>query len=236
MNRSQSYRGLAAQNGEDMPTDMARASSQPFLSGDTSPRTNTSDLRRRVVQLNRELEQERIYAKQVKRERSVEVRQAREDEQRKAGVMQSELRSKMHREKVNELAALKEQMHKDKEKEIVQIIRQKDDALRIAQHGWSKERDELRQKIRSELWSEAREEAKKEFDKERTRLEQEIVDLRYQKKELEESLKIVQEADKRKADEFRRIHYEHESEMDKFKKNSWQESRRQVSKRISESN
>ena len=216
-----------------MADGMSRATSQQYLAagGSVSPRTNTSDLRRRIVQLNKELEEERIYSKQVKRDRSVDVRQAREDEQRKANVLLSELRSKMHREKVNEVASVKEQMHRDKEKEIAQILRQKEEAFRFAQHGWSKERDELRQKIRSELWSEAREEAAKEFDKERTRLEQEIADLRYQKKELEESLKIVQEADKRKADEFRRIHYEHESEMDKFKKNSWQESRRQVSKR-----
>ena len=233
MNRSQSWRTLSPHNGQDATSDVRRASSQPYLSQTaaelSSSKTNVSDLRRRIVQLNRELEQERLYVKQARREHSVEVRQAREDEQRKSSVTLAELRSKMHKEKVNELASLKEQMHKDKEREIAQIMRQKDEALRNAQYGWTKEREELRPKIRSEIWTEAREEVKKDFEKERAKLEQEIVDLRYQKKELEESLKLVQEADKRKADEFRRIHYDHESEMDKFKKNSWQESRRQVS-------
>ena len=60
-------------------------------------------------------------------------------------------------------------------------------------------------------------------------MEQEIADLYRQKRDLEETLKLVQDADKRKIEDIRRIHHEHEAELDKFKRNSWQESRQQVS-------
>ncbi|EDO34247.1 predicted protein, partial [Nematostella vectensis] len=187
------------------------------------------ELRRKLVHLNKELDQERVYVKQLRREKSVELRHLREDEQRKASTQLTELRSKLHKEKQNELTAQKEQLHREKEREIIQIIKQKDDALRTAQHEWAKEREELKGKLRAEVWSEAKEEAKKDSEREKVRLEQEIFDLRRQRKEVEDALKIIQDADKRKADEIRRIFHEHEVDMDKFKRNSWQESRRQMS-------
>ena len=235
MNRSKSWRRFPSDEGADFKEDK-RATSHPNLSASfstaelrASRHHSAEDLRRKIVSLNKELEIEKAFAKQLRREKSLDLKHAREEEQRRAASMQTELKTKLHKEKTNELSALKEQLHKDKEKEIVQIIKQKDDVLRAAQQSWGKEKDELRGKIRGEVWSEARDESRKEFDRERTRLEQEILDLKMQKKELEEAYKILQEADKRKTDEIRRIFHEHEIELEKFKRNSWEESRRQVS-------
>lgn len=234
MNRSQSWKRIPSD--EAAFKEDKRATSHPNLSHSSSltaelrgPRYSTDDLRRKIVSLNKELEAEKAFVKQLRREKSIDLKHAREEEQRRAASMQTELKTKLHKEKTNELTALKEQIHKDKEKEILQIIKQKDDALRTAQQSWGKEKDELRGKLRGEIWSEAREESRKEFDRERTRLEQEILDLKMQKKELEEAYKTLQESDKRKADEIRKIFHEHELELEKFKRNSWQESRRQVS-------
>jgi hypothetical protein len=235
MDRSQSLKKIPSEEAAEFK-EGKRASSHPNLSHSPSlsnaelrSSRSVEDLRRKIVRLNKELEAEKAFAKQLRREKSIDLKHAREEEQRRSASMQTDLKTKLHKEKTNELTALKEQMHKEKEKEILQIIKQKDELLKTAQQSWLKEKDELRARMRAEIWSDAREESKKEFDRERTRLEQEVLDLRMQKKEMEEALKILQESDKRKADEIRKIFHEHEIELEKFKRNSWQESRRQVS-------
>lgn len=238
MSKSQSWKDLEPE-GEKV-TDLRRPGSQPlhtpqattnehsFAALNSSSKSGMDDMRRRIVQLNKELEQERTLTKNLRRDKALVVKQVRDEEQRKAIAMQTELKSKLHKEKINELTALKEQIRKEKEKEITQIIRQKDELLRTAQQAWGKEKDELKLKIRNELRGETREDSKREFEKERGRMEQEIADLHRQKRELDETLKLVQDADKRKIEDIRRIHHEHEAELDRFKRNSWQESRQQV--------
>ncbi|XP_078358377.1 uncharacterized protein LOC144643107 isoform X2 [Oculina patagonica] len=239
MSRSQSWKNLGPEG--EKTVDLKRASSQPLYTPQTTAsesnvatasnlsfKSSMEDMRRRIVHLNKELEQERVHSKNLKRDKAIELRQVRDEEQKKAAVMQADLKSKLHKEKMNELTSLKEQLHKEKEKEVMQIIRQKDEMLRSAQQAWAKEKDELKSKVRNELRGEAREDTKREFEKERGRLEQDIADLHRQKRELEETLKLVQGADKRKIDDIRRIHHEHEAELEKFKRNSWQESRQQM--------
>ena len=234
MSRSQSWKNLASEG--DKAVDLRRASSQPLYTPQTTTsesnvatsKSSMEDMRRRIVHLNKELEQERTYSKNLKRDKALEVRKVRDEEQKKASVMLAELKSKLHKEKMNELTALREQLHKEKEKEVMQVIRQKDETLRSAQQAWAKEKDEVKSKLRNELRGETREDTKREFEKERGRLEQEITDLHRQKRELEETLKLAQDADKRKVDDIRRSHHEHEAELEKFKRNSWQESRQQV--------
>lgn len=237
MSRSQSWKNLGPEG--EKAVDLRRASSQPLqtiasasdsnvAASNLSFKSSMEDMRRRIVHLNKELEQERTHSKNLKRDKALEIRQVKDEEQKKAAVMQAELRSKLHKEKVNELTSLREQLNKEKEKEVMQIIRQKDEIFRSAEQAWAKEKDELKWKVRNELRGEAREDTKREFEKERGRLEQEIADLHQQKRELEETLKLVQGADKRKIDDIRRIHHEHEAELEKFKRNSWQESRQQV--------
>lgn len=238
MSGSQSWKNLGPEG--EKTVDLRRASSQPLYTPQTTAdesnlactnapsKSTMEDMRRRIVQLNKELEQERTHSKNLKRDKALEVRQVRDEEQKKASSMQADLRSKLHKEKMNELTSLREQLHKEKEKDIIQIIRQKDEAFRTAQQAWAKEKEEMKSKLRSELRSESREDTKREFEKERGRLEQEIADLHRQKRELEDTLKLVQGADKRKIDDIRRIHHEHEAELEKFKQNSWQESRQQV--------
>ena len=57
-----------------------------------------------------------------------------------------------------------------------------------------------------------------------------IEELKDQKKKIEESCKLAQEADKKKANQIRRMHSEHEQELAKLKRSSWQEGRKQVCK------
>ncbi|XP_068745820.1 golgin subfamily B member 1-like isoform X2 [Montipora capricornis] len=239
MSRNISSKNLPPE-GEKSSVELWRASSPPAQlhgvqttaneasSAGPFNKSNMDDMRRRIVHLNKELEKERTYAKNLKRDKALEIRQVRDEEQKKAATMLADLRSKLNKEKLIELTSLREQLHKEKEKDIVKVLRQKDEAYRTAQQAWAKEKDEMKLKLRTELRSESREDTKREFEKERGRLEQEISDLNRQKKELEDTLKLVQDADKRKIDDIRRIHHEHESELEKFKRNSWQESRQQM--------
>lgn len=221
--------GLRRASSQPLHTSQTAAANESSFAASNVPlKSSMEDMRRRIVHLNKELEQERVHSKNLKREKALEIRQVRDEEQRKAATMLTDLRSKLQKEKMNELTSLREQLHKEKEKDIIQIIRQKDEALRTAQQAWAKEKDEIKSKLRTELRSESREDTKRELEKERGRLEQEISDLHLQKKELEDTLKLVQDADKRKIDDIRRIHHEHEAELEKFKRNSWQESRQQV--------
>ena len=245
MDRSQFLRKLPSVPGrvasDDSEMDVRRTMSHPDRLNQTAPElrsqaqptsprslTSASDLRRTNVQLRKDLEQERLYSKRLRREKVMEVRQAREDEQRKFSSLQTELKSRLHREKVNEITALKEQMLKEREKEILQIVKQKDEMIKSAQLNWAKEKEEICNRVKVEVFNEAREEAKKNLEGERVRLEQEIIDLSRRNKELEESYKNIQEQDKRKAEDIRRMFREHENELEKMKRNSWQESRRQV--------
>lgn len=235
MSRGQSWKNSAP--GGENTVELWRTNSQPLhgaqstgneLSPAAPSKSNMEDMRRRVVHLNKELEKERTYSKNLKRDKALEIRQVRDEEQKKATAMLAELRSKLHKEKIIELTSLREQLRKEKERDIVQIIRQKDEVYKTAQQAWAKEKDEVKLRLRTELRSESREDTKREFEKERGRLEQDISDLHHQKKELEDTLRLVQDADKRKIDDMRRIHHDHELELEKFKRNSWQESRQQV--------
>ena len=237
MDRSQSLRKLPSIPGggtRDSEMDSKRTLSQPDRLNQTAPvslRTSTSlnDLRKTNVKLRKDLEQERLYSKRLQREKVLELKQAREDEQRKFASLQTELKSRLHREKLNEMTALKEQLWKEKEKEILQIVKRKDEILKNAQLTWSKEKDEIYNKVKAEIFNEAREEAKRQFESERSHLEQEIRDLSRRNRELEDNLKNIQEQDKKKAEDIRRMFREHENETEKIKRNSWQENRRQVS-------
>lgn len=231
MNKSRSLRTIPSDERDELSEEQ-RSTSHPNLGASTtsyrSSKNNVGDLRRKIAQLNKDLEEERIYVKQLRREKSVDLKHAREEEQRRSASQLTELRTKLHKEKANEISALKELLRKEKEKEMFHISKQKDDTFKTAFSNWQKEKDEMRVKIRAEVWNDARLEARKEFDRERSKLEQDILDLQMHKKEIEDALKITQESDKRKADDIRRIFHEHEVNMEKFKRNSWQESRRQV--------
>lgn len=73
-----------------------------------------------------------------------------------------------------------------------------------------------------------REEAQKSYKKQIRKLEVLVEELKEQKKGAEESCKLAQNADKKKVDQIRRMHLEHEQELTKLKKSSWQEGRKQV--------
>lgn len=205
-----------------------RAKSSDFELLIAKLKAENDELKVQLFELRTELQDERNNEKFLKREQQVETKMLREEERKKAQSMVIEVRRKLYKEKQQEVCELRDRLQREKEKEIANVVKQKDEELKKAQHNWNREKEELIQKLRIQFSSEMREAAQKSYEKQVGKLEKCIEELKEQKKELQESCKLAQEADKRKAEQIRRIHSEHKNELAKLKRSSWQEGRKQV--------
>ena len=131
----------------------------------------------------------------VEREKNQELRQAREHEQHKSAVLLTELRTKLHEEKMKELQALREALLRQHEAELLRVIRTKDSENQRLQALLHAVRDGGPDRARTVLLSEAKEEAKKGFEVEKVKMQQEISELKGAKRQVEEALTLVIRAD-----------------------------------------
>lgn len=76
--------------------------------------------------------------------------------------------------------------------------------------------------------AEAREEARRGFEMERTRLQQEICEMKAVKRQVEDALTVAVQADKSKAAEIRSVYHLHQEEINRIKKECEREIRRLV--------
>lgn len=82
--------------------------------------------------------------------------------------------------------------------------------------------------MKSALMVEVREEARRGFEAERSRLQQEISELKGVKRQMEEALNVALQADKIKAAEIRSVYHLHQEEISRIKKECEREIRRLV--------
>lgn len=108
------------------------------------------------------------------RERLQEQRQARELEQHKHAVALTDLRAKLHEEKLREIAAVREGLARQHDVELARSIKIRDAEVQRLQGLVNALRDGAADKLKTALLGEAREEAKKAFDGERLKLQQEV--------------------------------------------------------------
>lgn len=108
------------------------------------------------------------------RERLQEQRQARELEQHKHAVALTDLRAKLHEEKLRELSAAREALARQHEAELARAIKIRDGEVMRLQGLVNALRDGAADKLKSALLGEAREEARRAFDGERLKLQQEV--------------------------------------------------------------
>ncbi|XP_026968795.1 janus kinase and microtubule-interacting protein 3 isoform X9 [Sagmatias obliquidens] len=184
------------------------------------------ELRAKLTEIQIELQQEKSKVSRVEREKSQELRQLREHEQHKSAVLLTELKTKLHEEKMKELQALRETLLRQHEAELLRVAKVKDSEnqrLRALLHAL---RDSAPDKVRTVLLSEAKEEARKGFEVEKVRMQQEISELKGAKKQVEEALTMVAQADKVKAAEIRSVYHLHQEEISRIKKECEREIRR----------
>ncbi|XP_064125215.1 janus kinase and microtubule-interacting protein 3 isoform X11 [Loxodonta africana] len=183
------------------------------------------ELRAKLTDIQIELQQEKSKVSKL-REKNQEIRQAREHEQHKNAVLLTELKTKLHEEKMKELQAVREALLRQHEAELLRVIKIKDNENQRLQTLLNALRDGAPDKVKTVLLSEAKEEAKKGFEVEKVKMQQEISELRGAKKQVEEALTIVIQADKMKAAEIRSVYHLHQEEITRIKKECERDIRR----------
>ncbi|XP_032877101.1 janus kinase and microtubule-interacting protein 1 isoform X2 [Amblyraja radiata] len=184
------------------------------------------DLRAKLTDIQIELHQEKSKVNKLEREKVQEVKQVRELEQHKHTVLTTDLKSKLHEEKMKELQTVREVLLKQHEQELARAMKIKDSEIQRLQSTVNILRDGAADKVKTALLNEAREEARKAFDSERTKLQQEIVELKSAKKLVEETLNNTNQADKKKAAELRSAYQSHQDEITRIKKECERDIRR----------
>uniref|UniRef100_A0A8C3WVT6 Janus kinase and microtubule interacting protein 3 n=1 Tax=Catagonus wagneri TaxID=51154 RepID=A0A8C3WVT6_9CETA len=184
------------------------------------------ELRAKLTDIQIELQQEKSKVSRVEREKNQELKQVREHEQHKNAVLLTELKTKLHEEKLKELQAVRETLLRQHEAELLRVIKIKDNENQRLQALLHALRDGAPDKVRTVLLSEAKEEAKKGFEVEKVKMQQEISELKGAKKQVEEALTMVIQADKIKAAEIRSVYHLHQEEISRIKKECEREIRR----------
>ncbi|XP_078080519.1 janus kinase and microtubule-interacting protein 3 isoform X15 [Mustelus asterias] len=189
------------------------------------------DLRAKLTDIQIELQQEKSKVAKLEREKNQEGRLIREQEQHKHIVLVTELKAKLHEEKMKELQSVRESLLRQHEGELFRIIKIKDNENQRLQALVNALRDGAADKVKTMLYNEAKEEAKKAFEFEKTKLQQEISDLKGAKKHMEEALSQAIHADKMKAAEIRSVYHLHQEEISRIKRDCEREIRRLLDER-----
>lgn len=163
------------------------------------------------------------------REKLQEAKLEREQEQRKHTAYLSELKAKLHEEKMKELQTLREGLIRQHEQEVTRTVKIKESEIQRLQSLVNVLRDGAADKVKMALLNEAREEARKSFDGERLKMQQEILELKSGKKQLDEALNNIMQADKMKAADLRMAYQSHQDEVTRIKRECERDIRRLVS-------
>ncbi|NXK79742.1 JKIP1 protein, partial [Amazona guildingii] len=183
------------------------------------------ELRTKLTNIQIEFQQEKNKVGKL-REKIQEVKQEREQEQHKHTAYVSELKAKLHEEKMKELQSVRELLIRQHEQEVARMVKIKDGEIQRLQSTVNVLRDGAADKVKTALLSEAKEEARKAFDGERLKLQQEILELKSGKKQLEEALNNIMQADKMKAADLRMAYQSHQDEINRIKRECEREIRR----------
>ncbi|KFO38236.1 Janus kinase and microtubule-interacting protein 3 [Fukomys damarensis] len=196
----------------------------------TALQAANEELRAKLTDIQIELQQEKSKVSRLEREKIQELKQVREHEQRKHAVLVTELKTKLHEEKMKELQAVREALLRQHEAELLRVIKIKDNENQRLQALLNTLRDGAPEKVKTVLLCEAKEEAKKGFEVEKVKMQQEISELKGAKKQVEEALTQVIQADKIKAAEIRSVYHLHQEEISRIKRECEREIRRLLQK------
>ncbi|XP_041799601.1 janus kinase and microtubule-interacting protein 1 [Chelmon rostratus] len=190
-----------------------------------SVQATNEELRSKLMDVQIELQQERGKVCKL-RERLQEQRQARELEQHKHAVALTDLRAKLHEEKLREVAAVREALARQHDVELARAIKIRDSEVQRLQGLVNALRDGAADKLKNALLGEAREEARRAFDGERIKLQQEIQEQKTARKQAEEALGNALQADKAKAADLRTAYQQHQDEVHRIKRDCERDIRR----------
>ncbi|XP_047441075.1 janus kinase and microtubule-interacting protein 1 isoform X2 [Mugil cephalus] len=206
------------------PPKKGRKPEKSEVMADAVQATN-EELRSKLMDVQIELQQERGKVCKL-RERLQEQRQARELEQHKHAVALTDLRAKLHEEKLRDVATAREALARQHEVELARAIKIRDTEVQRLQGLVNALRDGAADKLKNALLGEAREEARRAFDGERLKLQQEIQEQKTARKQAEEALANALQADKAKAADLRTAYQQHQDEVHRIKRDCERDIRR----------
>ncbi|KAM9377375.1 janus kinase and microtubule-interacting protein 1 [Pholidichthys leucotaenia] len=206
------------------PPKKGRKPEKSEVMADSVQATN-EELKSKLMDIQIELQQERGKVCKL-RERLQEQRQARELEQHKHAVALTDLRAKLHEEKLREITAAREALARQHEAELARTIKIRDTEVQRLQGLVNALRDGAADKLKNALLGEAREEARRAFDGERLKLQQEIQEQKTARKQAEEALANALQADKAKAADLRTAYQQHQDEVHRIKRDCEKDIRR----------
>ncbi|CAH2299785.1 janus kinase and microtubule-interacting 1 [Pelobates cultripes] len=183
------------------------------------------ELRTKLTHIQIEYQQEKNKVGKL-REKIQDVRQEREQEQHKHTAYISELKAKLHEEKMKELQSVREALIRQHELDVARVVKIKDTEIQRLLSTLNVLRDGAADKVKTALLNEAREEARRAFDGERNKLQQEILELKAGKKQTEEALNNTIQADKMKAADLRTAYQTHQEEITRIKRECERDIRR----------
>ncbi|XP_062341105.1 janus kinase and microtubule-interacting protein 2 isoform X3 [Osmerus eperlanus] len=186
------------------------------------------DLRSKLTDIQIELHQEKCKVSRLEREKVQEAKRIREQEQHRHTAALTEQRAKWHEEKQKDLQALRENLVRQHEQELARTAKIRDAENQRLKAAISAIRDGSGEKVRTALTLEAKEDARRFFDQERVKLLQEIAELKSTKKQTDEALSTMIQADKMKAGDLRSEHQQHQEQISKIKWDSERDIRRLV--------
>uniref|UniRef100_A0A1A8GSF2 Janus kinase and microtubule interacting protein 3 n=1 Tax=Nothobranchius korthausae TaxID=1143690 RepID=A0A1A8GSF2_9TELE len=179
------------------------------------------DLRAKLTEIQIELQQEKNKVSRLEREKGQELKA----EHHRATVVVTELKTKLHEEKLKELAVTRETLLRQHEMELMRVIKIKDGEIQRLNGLVQTMRDGSTDKVRSALMAEM-EEARRSWEAERSRFHQEVLEVRGAKKSAEEALVSAQQACQARAAELRSAHHQHQEELNRTKRDCEREIRR----------
>ncbi|XP_055006476.1 janus kinase and microtubule-interacting protein 3 [Boleophthalmus pectinirostris] len=181
------------------------------------------ELRSKLTEIQIELQQEKTKVSRLEREKAQEVKA---EHHRSAAALTS-LRSKLHEEKLREVGGVREQLLRQHEMELMRVIKIKDQEIHRLNALVSSLQQGSTDKVRSSLLSDL-EEGRRSWEVERSRLQQEVLELRGSKRSSEEALSSAQQEVQARSTELRNAHYRHQEELQRSRRESEREIRRLV--------
>ncbi len=174
---------------------------ESVLSSDSDQSVQSiTEMREANSKLKLELETQKNQSRTLKRDKSYELKQLKDQEQNKLNIALKDLRAKLNKEKTRELELQKEALNKKSETDIVKVAKQKDLEIDRIQGDLHRCQEELTEMIKRGLSGSAR----GTFVAERGKLTREVTELRSAKQQLEDTLAVIRESDRRRREELHR--------------------------------
>ena len=187
----------------------------------------TDEMRNHIAKLKKELRNESNIVKQVKWEKVSDVNAARNEEAKKYSELLKEQESKIKRDYQRQLEKEMENNATYFERETKRMCQLFEQQIQSERSAWYREKEHLLVHI-EKAKQEAEIAATENSEKAKKKLQQQIVITEGQRKKLEEDLKTFKEINRNHVMENKKIFEEHQNELEKMKKASISESRKQV--------